>query len=377
MGRTEQYERGLKKLLEDKTICKPNRDLFKKFFNEQEYKLKRKRGLRQLNDRVLKTLLGYINRFRNVNSWFKNKDWTKLTKQDIKKVYDDLEDEKLLSRKGTPFKDKQSYYNKIFKSKPFRLVGKDNLAKEVIETYYKENKEVRYVTEEDFKKAVSVVIKSKHKLALWLCWDVGENSSSIVQLKKRDCKKHFDEETKELEYHIRLKSEILKTNRTQRTEPTLYLETVQLLDIILKDKKDEDLLFDFGQAQLDKIWRRAINITKIKCEPDGQIPTLKDLRSGMACNLLEKVWTTDEIKSRMGHKPSSTVLDVYVNYKALNKKKTKRKLYDSNLQKIKEELEAVKEKEKLNTMRIEEINKKFFMLSKRLSGVFFFFLFSI
>ena len=42
----------------------------------------------------------------------------------------------------------------------------------------------------------------------------------------------------------------------------------------------------------------------------------------MACNLLEKVWTTDEIKSRMGHKPSSTVLDVYVNYKALNKKKT-------------------------------------------------------
>ena len=58
----------------------------------------------------------------------------------------------------------------------------------------------------------------------------------------------------------------------------------------------------------------------------------------MACNLLEKVWTTDEIKSRMGHKPSSTVLDVYVNYKALNKKKTKRKLYDSNLQKIKEEL---------------------------------------
>lgn len=354
----EQYERNLKELINDKKICKENRDLFKKFFQEQEYKLKRKRGLTELNDKVLRTLVAYIPKFRNTNIWFKNKPLKNITKQDIKRVYDSLEDGKYLNINKKPFKDKESYYNKIFKSKLFKMVGKDNLAREVIETFHKEENEVRYITEEDFKKAVSVAIKPKHKLILWLAWDIGENVFSLVQLKKKDCKVHFDSETKEKEYLIRLSNGILKTSRTARTEPTLYPETTELLDIVLKDKKDEDYIFDFGKPQADKVWKRCVELTGIKTEPDRLKPTIKDLRSGMACHLLDKGWTTDEIKARMGHKPSSSVIDKYANYKAIGKKKTKRKIYDNNLQQVKGELERIKNKEKLSSERILRLQEK-------------------
>jgi len=359
MGLAEQYKRNLDKLINDKTICKANRDLFKKFFEEQEYKLKRKRGLKELNDKVLKTLNGYINRLRNVNTWFNNKDWKLLTETDIKKVYDALEDGKLLSERGKPFKDKSSYYNKIMKSKPFQMVGKDTIAKSVIVATTKaeeeNDKEVRFITEEDFKKTVSLVIQPKHKLALWLGWDVGENISSLLQLKVSDCKRLIDEGTKEPYYNIRLRKEILKTGRTKRTEPTLYPETFQLLDIELQGKWDEERIFNFDKPALVKVWNRAIEKSKIKCEPDKQKPTLKDIRSGMACHLLEKDWTTDEIKDRLGHKPSSTVIDKYVNYKAKNKKKTTKKIRVFEVERLKENIQEIQAREKLKDRRIAEL----------------------
>lgn len=373
MGLSEQYKRNLDKLINDKTICKPNRDLFKKFFEEQEYKLKRKRGLKELNDRVLKTLSGYINRLRNVNTWFNNKDWKLLTETEIKKVYDALEDGKLLSERGKPFKDKSSYYNKIMKSKPFQMVGKDILAKNVIvattRAEEESDKEVRFILEEDFKKTVSLVIQPKHKLALWLGWDVGENISSILLLKASDCKRLFDSETKEPYYNIRLRKEILKTGRTKRTEPTLYPETFQLLDIELQGKEDEDLIFNFDKPALEKVWKRAVEKSKIKCEPDKQTPTLKDIRSGMACHLLEKDWTTDEIKSRLGHKPSSTVIDKYVNYKAKNKKKTTKKIRTFEVERLKEDIQEIKSREKLKDRRIEELQDDVKLMHKNITTI--------
>lgn len=355
MGLKEQYERNLLKLLNDKSICKANRELFKEFFEKQEYKLKRKRGIKDLNDKVLKTLNGYINRLRNVNTFFKNKAWKDLTEEDIKEVYDKLEEEKFKNDRGTPFKDKSSYYNKIMKSTPFEMVGKDILAKKVIvsskQTEEEQDKEVRFITEEDFKKILSVVIQTRHKTALQLGWDIGENMTSILQLNASDLKKEYDPTTKEPFYNVRLRAEVLKTGRTKRTEPTIYPETTQLLDIVMQEKKDNEPLFDFDKPALVKVWNRAVKKTKVKCEPDKQTPTIKDIRSGMACHLLEKDWTTDEIKSRLGHKPSSSVIDKYVNYKAKGKQKTRTKIRTFEVESLKQELEEMKSRERLQNMR--------------------------
>ncbi len=371
MGLKEQYDRNLLKLLNDKNICKENRDLFKKFFVEQEYKLKRQRGIKDLNDKVLKTLNGYINRLRNVNRFFGNKAWKDLTKEDIKQVYDRLEDEKIKNERGTPFKDKSSYYNKIMKSRPFQMVGKDILAKEVIvstkQTEEEQDKEVRFITEEDFNKVLSVIIQIRHKTALQLGWDIGENITSLLKLKASDCEKLQDDKTKEPYYNIRLRKEILKTGRTKRTEPTIYPETTRLLDFVLFEKKPEDNLFEFDKPALEKVWKRAIAKTKIRCKPDGQIPTLKDIRSGMACHLLEKDWTTDEIKSRLGHKPSSSVIDKYVNFKAKNKVKVRAKIRTYEVESLKQDIEEMKAREKLQNIRNDSMQEDIKLLKKQLA----------
>jgi len=64
-------------MLSNKSICKENRELFKKFFEWEETKLKRSNNLSQLGKGTYKTLDYYITKFSNVNKWFKNKAWIK------------------------------------------------------------------------------------------------------------------------------------------------------------------------------------------------------------------------------------------------------------------------------------------------------------
>ncbi len=353
MALKEQFEKRKQQILDDKIICKENRELFTEFFLYQEKKLKRKNDLEKLDDGCYRTLLSYILKFRNINGWFKNKPWKDLTKEDITKVYDNLEDGIIKNSKGESFKDKQGYYSKVMKSKPFALAGKRELAEEVIEYSNKKKKPVRYFTEEDLTKMVSVIIQPKHKCIIQLGWDIGENISSLLQLKKRDLTKQLNQDTKEPEYLIHLKEDILKRARTSRTEPTNYIGTAQLLDLVLKDKGEEDPLFDFGVKQVEKVFNRAIRITSVKVMPEGLKPQLKDIRSSMACHLLKCGWSTDEVKARLGHKPSSTVIDVYASYLALEKHKPKKKIYNNDLQQVREDLERIKQQGKLKTRKID------------------------
>lgn len=63
MSWKSQYEIALKTLLSNREICRANRDLFKRFFEFQEYKLKRTNGLSALDQGCHRTLYGYILRF--------------------------------------------------------------------------------------------------------------------------------------------------------------------------------------------------------------------------------------------------------------------------------------------------------------------------
>jgi integrase len=358
MSLQDQYQKRKAELLNSKNVCQENKTLFSKFFDWEENKLKRSNGIREIDDRSYKTLIMYHHYFKNLNKWFKGKAWKKLTKADIKKVYDDLEDGKIKKSNGEPLKDRISYYNKVFKSKPFQMARKKDIAEEIIEFTAPVEENVRFITEEDFKKIVSVAHSTSHKLMLWLLWDIGENIGSILDFRKKDFIKQLNKSNKEPEYLVVLNKEILKRSRTPRTEPTHYKETVQFLDILLNDLKHDDKLFNFGMRQAEKVFKRAVKITKIKTKPKGEIPTLKDLRSGMACHLLSQCsWTSDEVKGRLGHKPSSKAIDKYVTYYALNKNDPKKKIFDTNLTKLEDEIEEMKEREKLKDRRIEHLYK--------------------
>ena len=352
--RKEYYERAKIKLLTDETICPENINIFRKFFEYEEYKLKRMNDLRELDESCYKTLYFYIIRLRKVNCWFENKPWRELTRGDIKAVYDGLEDGKILSQRGKPFQSTQHYYNKILKSKPFELAGKAQLAREVICFPKRRRREVRYITREGFLTLVSVLVKPRHLLLFWLAWDIGENIDALLQLQKKDFTRAVDPYLKEPEYLVNLPEAKIKRSRQTRTEPTLYPETVRYCDMVLSQLADNDKVFAFGYRQAVKLINNAGRKTGVKCMPGGEPVRWKDLRSGMACHLLSMGWQPHEINLRLGHTPNSDTLNAYINYLAIDRHRPKRKLYDSEMEKLKEELKEIKERDRFSRGKVQK-----------------------
>jgi len=358
MALKEQYLRAKTKLLNDEAICRRNRDLFAEFLSYEEYKLKRMNNRPSLDDGSYKTLLSYTTRLRVVNGWFQNKCWRDLEKNDIRQVYDALEDGEIKSRFGQPLKDKRTYYKLILRGKPFELAGKKQLVVDVMQFLpSKDTGEVRFIREEGFRRLIEVTSKIQHRTFLWLCWDIGENATSILKLRKRDCRRQISEGGKDAEYLIHLRKEILKRSRRSRTEITNYPETVTYLDLHLKSLGEDDPLFDFGVGWGKKVLRRAVERTGIRSFPGGERITLKDLRSSMACDLLSKGWSRDEVNSRLGHAPSSSEIDRYINYLAIDRHRPKGKLQQHELGRLTQRLAAVEEREKRTLSRLHKLKE--------------------
>ena len=354
-----QYDNAKLKILNDNLICPENRKWIKQVLEYQEIKGKRSNGLPALDDSCYKTLLGYILKCKNVNKWFDNKPLKNITEKKFLQVYEDLEEARITKRDGGIFKDRESYYNKIFKGKPFEMIGKNEMAKKVIQYNVTKDSQVRFIPnfKDALKDLVQNAISPSHKLLIQLQGDFGENIFSILQLEKKDFERIIDKETKEPYYLINLHKEILKRRRTPRREYNIFPETLNLLDKYLENLKSGDRLFNFGLRQAEIMFNRAVEKSGVKLQ-NGEKPTLKDLRSSMACHLLNENWTTDDIKGRLGHKPSSKVLDVYVSYLALNKDKIKKKHYEGNISKLQEELEKAKELTKLQNNKIEKLKSE-------------------
>lgn len=351
-----RYRRAKDKLLANEKINPQNRRLWAEFFTFQERKLKRTNNLMELDNAAYKTLYSYIIRFRNINKWFGNKAWADLTKEDIRKVYDDLEDGKILTQQGQPFKAREDYYSKIFKSKPFEMAGKAELAREVIQ-YLRPTRAdtVRFILEHDFRELIEGCSQLSHKALLWVLFDYGENIEATLQLRKRDFERQTNKDTQEAEYLVRYRKDILKRSRTPRTLPNNFIDTVRLLDILLRDMDDDQLVWDFGSANARKLLRQATSKTGVKARPNGEPLSLKDLRSGMACDLLKKGWSRDEVNGRLGHKPSSDEIDRYINFLAIDQTKPKRKVQEFKLKEFQEKLEASQLREKLMAQRYDEV----------------------
>ena len=366
----EQYENRKKKTLSDKTICLENRNWMKKVLEYQETKGKRSNGLPSLDNSCYKTLLLYIHYLTTTNKFFKNKPIKRgsITEQDFKQVYEGLEEGKegFTKSNGKIYEDKTSFYNKIFKSKPFEMVGLDKMAKKIIQYNVKKDKDVRFIQEfnESLKELVQRAISQPHKVLIQILGDYGENIFTILQNKKKDFERVIDKETGEVNYLLNLHKGILKRSRTPRREYNIFPETRIMLDKYLEGLKPEDKLFNFGLRQSEIMFKRAVEKSGVKLQ-NGETPTLKDLRSSLACYLLNKNWTTDEIRGRLGHKPSSKVLDCYVSYLALDKNKTRKKIQQGTIEELKTELETYKEKSKRDSEKIEDNQKQMKEIQKQ------------
>ena len=377
----QMYKRRRKELLKDKSINSKNKEIIEKFLVFEEYKLKRKEGLSEVDERSYKTLYFYVSRITNINRWFNGKVWEDLTKEEIKKVIDDLEDGKITNQYGRRYTNRSLYYQ-MFQGKFFSLAGKNHIVRDMLEEFSikgrKDTNHVRFIEEADFRKIVDCINDPIQRGLCWISWDYGENISSLVSLSRDDVKKQFNSDTGEPEYLIIFSKDKLKRSRTPRSELNNYPETVRYLDIILENIKPvdktftnkfvknknissihaPDKLFKFGWKVAEKFFRKAVEKSGVRCMPGGERVTWKDLRSSMACDLLKKGWTTDEVNSRLGHKPSSRIIDRYVSYLALDRHKPKQKVYQGSLKKLETELEKQKEMNKLQQIRFENLKNE-------------------
>ena len=122
--------------------------------------------------------------------------------------------------------------------------------------------------------------------------------------------------------------------------------------------KDDEKLFAFDYANAKKIIDRTAQRSGIKCIPNGEKVTWKDLRSSMACDLLKKSWTVDEVNARLGHRPSSSEIDKYINFLAIDRHRPKKKMQQYEMEKLSEELKDVRERERLQAMRNERLESQ-------------------
>lgn len=366
-----RFENNKALLLNDKNINSENRKLFKEFFELQETKLKRINDNAELDEPSYKTLYTYVNKLRNVNTWFKNKSWKDITLEDIKKVYNDLEDGNIKNSLGKRFEDRRSYYNKVFKSLPFRLAGKDTLSVQALNLFTdRRKKEVTFVNEENFKQLVSVVSNPVHLALFWLSWDIGENINTLLRLTKANFKKQINKDTKEEEYRVWLPQVQLKRSRQPRSEITLFPETTRYLDIVLSELDNNDLVFDFQYRQAVKLFDSAIKRGKVICEPTGKKPSWKDLRTGMVMNLFTNYgWNSDDINLRLGHSITSRELEAYFSYGAGKGKRAKKQHFNSNIEKLQDELNDFKIREKSNVLKIQELEEQNKKIMESISNI--------
>ena len=367
----DRYIIKKEQLLIDEAINIKNREVIKKFLEFQEYKLKRKQGFVEVDERSYKTLTHYTTRIKTLNKWFNNKDWTTLTEEDIKKLIDDLEDGVIKNKYGKRYEDRSLYYQ-MLQGKFFSLVDKNHIARKILEDFSIRGREfykqVRFIEEESFRKILSCINNPIYLCLCWLAWDIGENIGTLLELEARDFQKEINPDTNEPEYLVILPKEKLKRSRTARSEITNHKETMEYLDIVLSNLKpaskktshiyNKDRLFKFGMKAAEKFFRRAIEMSGVRCMPGGEQVTWKTMRSSMCCDLLRKGWSTDECNSRLGHLPGSHTINFYANYLSLDRRKPKAKVHQSNLRKLEVELENQRESNKLQGLRVENLKKE-------------------
>lgn len=348
----KRFKKAKQYLLLDEKIPKENKKWIEDFFDYQETKLKRINHVPKLDEASYRTLYHYISYFKNVNKWFEYKPVNKWTEKDLKRVYNDLEDGKILNYQGKPFKDRATYYDKMFKSKPFRMIGLETAAKNIIEynTYKKE--EVSFITEEDFNAIISWIPRKDMRLLFWLLWDYGENINATLKLQKNDFTEQKTEG--EPEFHVWWRKNILKRSRRERGEVNNYEETYNLLEDYLKDLKPTDKLFNFHANRARVMLFRALAKCGVTTSPKKERPSLKDFRSGMACDLLKKGWTREEVNKRLGHTPSSKEIDKYINFLAIESKNTKKKVSQFKISELEEQFDSYKRNSKKELQRKDE-----------------------
>lgn len=331
-------------IIENDDILEENKELIIDFLDWKKQDLQNKKG-REEDDKIRwsKTLNKYVGLLKNVGEWV-DKPLDEFTKEDVQRLYDKLEEGKIKSKNGKKYShnSRLDYYKKVFKSDFTKRIDKElyQHCKDIMKVTSKESK-VRFFEKEDFDDMLLSANNLRDKVLLSLLFDTGMRIGTVLNLKKGDFEKKKDDEINETYYIIRVKKNYTKSNKA-RSIHTWLDKTSKLLDKYLKDLENGDLLFDISYRYARKIIRRIAKKSDVKVKPEAKTVKPHDFRRSSATYWLKRGMRQDSIKARLGHKPSSTVIDKYVNYLGLDKHKQRKKVNKQNISDLKEKYEKTK-----------------------------------
>lgn len=315
------YRVSLQNLMQRDGICQKNKELIAAWLAKKEQEFIAVKGNETTSQiRYLKTLSKYLFMLNNLAQWFK-KPFNEITEQDIRRVYEELESGEIGRRNGKPFtkQTRKDYYNKVFKSDFFKFIGKYELAQHVVLRRMESEDAVRFFTIEDLERMTSMTSNPQSKLILNLLFDTGMRIGTLLNIRKSDIEKiqrEIGHGTKSY-YIIHIKKEYTKSNRDS-TLSILLDNTNELLDIQLPKMHDDDYVVDVSYSSVVKLVKRYSKKANVSTKPDNKPISIHDFRRSCGCYLLKQGLSIDQIKKRLGHKPSSTVIDKYVDYLALD-----------------------------------------------------------
>lgn len=357
------FEIGVGKKKTTVKINPKNKALANKWIIKREEDLQNQNGYdKNAEIRYNKTMYKEISTFMpNVLLWFNHLNLEKLTAEELKEIYKKLEQGELETIKGNILKpvSRKDYYSKVFKGGFFKFIGKEDIAKKVIQRRFSLSKEVKYLSYDNLKKILMYTKKVDHRLAFLLLFDTGVEITALLHLKKKNFQYEEDEKG-DFDFKLNVGEEEVKKGRQARYMYLQLGETKKLLKEYLDTIKESDKLFNFKQAALWKALKLVVRKYQIKTSGVVQdLVTIKDFRSGCASYMYGTLnWSVGDIKDRLGHSPSSTAIDVYINYLAKDKKQQVQKSKKVNYELLTKDYKILTEKydrlrQEFNTLKEE------------------------
>lgn len=228
-GIEKRFDTLLDDITNDTTLDKATRILLSKYLHDG---IIGKAGKKRIGKARLYRSAGIIKMMRN--DWFK-KDLETVNEADVERFVTALEQGKILSNRGTPYKPETKGTILKFIKKFYRYLGKPQLIGWIDTTY--EKKETQALTKEEINTMLDATGDLRNKMIIQLLYDSGARIEEFLNIKYRD---------------IQRKGEYYTLNiRVSKTKPRIVSipmkESTVLLDRWLqenKHKKQDDFLCD-------------------------------------------------------------------------------------------------------------------------------------
>ena len=195
--------------------------------------------------------------------------------------------------------------------------------------------------------------KNVQLLSFDLCLRIGET----MNLMKSDFEKRYNENTKQHYYKIRIRKDITKSKKERRIS-TLMKESTNLLDRYLKSLKKDEILFPDSYENYRKMIQRISVKNEVKCQPDNNPVTPHVLRKSGATYWLRRGFSIDQIKARLGHKPSSRVIDAYVSYLGLDEEQSVEEIQTGDINEMTKKYNESQEQKIVQDERLKFLEEK-------------------